>query len=209
MKSNYLLIPAVVVLIISSCNLIARKLLGIKQPGIESTQSITAFMQKNGLNSEYCYYIDSIASYKFWKENEEKRVTSLAIFNGSGQFLKRLGANECSGTLAKTLETIDLSNLKPVIITSDNLDNILQKFRRVDNTKTVVTDFKSDEFVVTIFWMKCFGSLSFKDDVVEWTKELKKNQFGSNIRILYLNTDMHESWGIKSKDDERRIVFDF
>jgi hypothetical protein len=42
----------------------------------------------------------------------------------------------------------------------------------------------------------------------EWKTELIKNK-GYSINYIYLNMDMHETWGIKSKDDNRIIKFDF
>ena len=191
-----------------SCKPILKVLMGVKQPRIESNASIMSFVKRNGIQSDQVFYIDSTASWTFWKQHKMENLSDLIIFNHKGELLSNLPKSVCTGNVEKTLKSIDISALKPSLLATEDLQKVLNKFRRIDNSKVNVNDFNVD-FIVVIYCLKPMGNQQFKNTALAYTNELMLNPSYPHLKILYMNTDMHESWGIKTKDDPRYMIFDY
>lgn len=203
MKNN--LIVLLLALSFTSCRKLMRISYGMKQPKIESNASINEYLQKINIVTENVFYIDSAYSYGFWKDTTRfMNLPDVEIYNGNGELIKRLGRDECSGVFSKMMSETRYHDLKPIIIEPKVLDTALIAFRRFDGVKVTSKDFKKDEIIVCITFMKAFGKLSL-NSLNYWTTDLKKNPDADKIKILYIAFDPHKSWGIKSRRDPRRV----
>ncbi|MEP7264301.1 MAG: hypothetical protein ABI772_07385 [Bacteroidota bacterium] len=202
-----LILLCITAITLTSCKKTLLIVAGVRQPRIESDKSITRFLEKAGVSSNDVYHVDSSSSYTFWQDSTiVGRMPDLLIFNGKGELLRRLGKDECTGVYTDQLAIMDLPGAPVAIINTQSLASVLENYRRLDGMKTTIQDFGPDSFVACISYTDALGSVA-RDNIKGWTASLKKNKSADKIKILYMNMDMHTSWGIKSRKDPRRLKF--
>jgi hypothetical protein len=206
MKKTILLLSVV---LLTSCKRVLMTAYGIRQPKIESNESITRFLKKANIETAEIYHVDSANSYSFWNNIENiNQPIDLKIFNGKGELLKKLEQNQCTGIYSDQIAGMNLPGALPVIIKAENAVDVLKKFERIDGKRPVINDFDKEGFLVCITFSNAFGKAA-RNNISSWTNALKKNKSADKIKILYMNMDMHTSWGIKSRKDPRRMKFNY
>lgn len=182
--------------------------MGIRQPRIESNESIAKFLAKAGIKSDKVFHVDSAFSYSFWMDvSRAGRPIDLKIYNGKGFLLKKFEQDQCSGIYSDQIAEMDLIGSIP-LINEENVAEELQKFKTLDGRKLTLQSFDETEFIACISYTDAFGK-SALENIVNWTNSIKKNKSADKIEILYMNMDMHASWGIQSRKDPRRMKFDY
>lgn len=204
MRSLKLVITLTAIIIISSCNFLIRKYAGVKQPRIENNSSIKEYLIKGGIQAETVLHIDSISSYSFYR-SEKAAFTGIEIYNGQGQLVRRNSKDECTGAVAKQLENYDFDLFKPLVINPAYLDSTLSSFEDEHGKKITTADFKKNEFIVCAYYSKYIGKKTL-GNIKYVIDPIMNNPDKDRIKVIYLNIDMHECWGITGKDDDRRIV---
>jgi hypothetical protein len=197
------------IVLLTSCRRTVMIMMGVHQPRIESDNSIVKFLGKANVSTDEIYHVDSVMSYNFWKDSAILgRIPDLKIYNSKGELLKRLEKNQCSGIYTDEIAQMDLPNAPAAINNGENVSSSFEMYRRMDGKKTHLGEFKPGEFIACIYYLDALGKVS-RDNIEGWTSSLKKNKSADKIKILYMNMDMHTSWGITSRKDPRRLKFDY
>jgi hypothetical protein len=184
-------------------------MMGVKQPKIENNESIKAFLTKAGALGNDVYHVDSVASYNFWSDQSMvSRLIDLRIYNSKGEMLKKLEQGQCTAVYTDQIAEMNLYDTPAENDSAENISSVLKKFKGMNGERISLADIKPDEFIACISFTMALGNVAL-DDIQSWTTSLRKNKSAGKIRIIYMNMDMHESWGIASRKDPRRIRFDY
>lgn len=192
-----------------SCKRVLMVVMKIRQPRIESMESINSFLIKGGITSNEVYYVDSTVSYTFWYDpSVVERLPDMKIYNSNGDLIRKLGKQECSKVYGDQIAEMNLASLPVVIINAEHVASTLAKYKRIDGKKVTLQDFKQGDYIACMSYTNALGKVA-TNSLQTWTNSLKKNKDADKIKILYMNMDMNTTWGITSRKDSRRLKFDY
>ncbi|MBK7817764.1 MAG: hypothetical protein IPJ60_09575 [Sphingobacteriaceae bacterium] len=183
----------VILVCLTSCQAIMKKMYGIKDPDIENERTIKKAATKYKLDPAN---IVTVTSDAFLKELSGKSIPDVAVFDSNGNYIEyRVTDTSCNAGLFKFIPELNLKgNYNKTGLT--NLQAELIKFRDLVG-KSVGTSEKAD-FYLHIYWTVWTGKLN-KDHVKIW-EDLAVNNKNCKIKTLTVNLDIQEYWG-KSKCD--------
>jgi hypothetical protein len=177
----------------TSCSFIIKKAIGLKNPKVETRQSLTDHLIKNNINLGNNYFFklkkDSTEIYKTILDGLKK---NLLIFDKQGKKCCYMGSEKCKGKqLSKTIMQFD-TFYKPCI----NNDSMTLTQLREGLVSFSTDQSKLDpDYYIVIFWNKYLGKKNSIREDYEWIYELK-NKSNVNLEILFINTDLQEEWGL-------------
>lgn len=192
---NFLL-SLILVLAFASCQTVARKMYGIKDPSIESKAKIVKKAHKFGLDTTN---IVTVNSKDFLRMLIGKGIPDAAIYDKSGKYIEyRQTDTSCNAGLFAFIPALNLTS-KYNQPDSANLDTQLQKFR--DLGGNTLAPRQPADFYLLIYWTVWTGILN-KDHVKAW-EDLAKNNKNCQIKVVKVNLDMQKYW---DKDEQDRIA---
>ena len=182
-----------------SCQFIIKQLMGISDPQIESVESLSAYMEKHSMPSEYlktvkdsmsctnllnlggapdAYFFDSQKRYVEYRENKETCNSHVSVF------IKNIPNNN-NFNYNYDFDYYEIVNL-------------------MHHADTILADTSHYDFTIIMVWFKWMGKV---DKLADWEKELnalEKKEF--RIRRIYLCGDYMNYMNISNPDD---LGFDF
>jgi hypothetical protein len=194
MKNIILLI--ILTLTFISCQTIAKKMYGIKDPGIENRKTIIKTANKYKLDTAN---ILSVNSKDFIYVLKGKSIPNGAIYDKNGKYIEyRLTDTSCNAGLFQFIPALNLTD-KYNQPDSANLGTELKKFRNLNGN--TLTPLVTSDFYLVIYWTVWTGKLN-KDHVKIW-EDLAKNNKNCKIQVIKVNLDVQEWW---NEDDKNKII---
>lgn len=182
--------------ILCSCQQIAKLATGFKNPKIENTNTLKAFMKENNLGEGINLMPKDKKSYANLIVVFNKKLPEAVLFDRNGNELQyKQNTESCNAGLFKVLPTLTReSTLKSG---THNLTELITKYTLLlsENTEKIQDD---SDYYLLINWAKFVGKKN-KDHVLEWEK-LAKNNSKIKIKVIKLNMDFREGWNLTNDD---------
>jgi hypothetical protein len=197
MKKYFLIIAIFISL--SSCQLIMKKIYGIKKPDIENQESITNKALKFGLDTTN---IVSVTSKDFPYVLKSTSIPNASIYDMNGNYIEyRQSDTSCNAGLFDFIPKLNLSDTynKP---DSANLSLEWLKFRDLKGNKINLPE--NADFYLLIYWNVWTGKLN-KDHVKLW-EDLARDNKNSKIKVIKVNLDIQEFWESEEKEMYRKAM---
>ena len=188
MKMKYLL----VLLIFSySCNPIMKTIYGIKDPQVETKESLNKYMNSISMGSENNLVVNKKGKYNIVLDDFKKIIPESVLFDSTGKRLTyKKEEQDCNAGLFATIPELTInSSLKEE--KGSNLEEFKSNLIYLDNEKSVGNLPKAD-FYLFISWARFVGKLN-KDHVKVWEKLAKDNP-NAKIIVFKVNMDMQKRW---------------
>jgi hypothetical protein len=199
MRNNRYGLLLLLMIMLSSCGPTLRVLTGLKDPKVESRESIKQYLSENKFEIE-SYYL-----------NVENKRDSTEIFNrfffGFNSYVSLfdaktgdkycfLGTEECSGLQMQEAFKNFEENYSPCTDESEpRLKDFLNILINQNGEKVDVNSLPKAEFYIFQTWNKYVESKKrFKENLL-WLEELGKNS--DKIEIIYVNSDLLDDWGLE------------
>lgn len=172
---------------ISSCQVLLLKLYGIRKPKVENRKSISGYAHRIGLDTAG---ILTVNSKDFLRVLAKRGIPDGAVYDSRGKYIEyRQTDTSCNAGLFQFIPALDTALVyhQP---DSASLFTEWQKFRTLDGG-TPAYPGKAD-FYLLLYWTAWTGKLN-KDHVKIW-EDLARNNTKSNIRVIKVNLDLQSYW---------------
>ncbi len=201
-----LLIFCFVLLTCSACQRVLLKAYGIEQPQLESYHSLKSFLDDYAIESEEIYvFKDTTTFNQFLKKGVS--LPDANFFNKNKYFVDYKTKNSsCNGEVGGFIEQLGNIDLLP----NDSqirLDGLVDGLVNAETNKDFSYEKKApaDAYIV-IYWAKYLGKLN-KTKILDWETKLRSiNPSETKVRLIKVNVDFQDFWGIDEKDIP---VFDY
>lgn len=184
-----LLIPFL--FIAGSCSLVAKKIYGIKNPEVESRESIMQYARSVGLDTSAIVTVDSPYFIPAFKRIQSS-VPEAEIFSKNGEnLLYKNVSTDCNAGLfyfIPRLRTDTVYAKKD----SFSLKEQLASLRDLNGKTISPAGLENADYFLFIYWTRWTGKLN-KDHVKEWEKLAASNK-NVRIRVFEINLDFQNWW---------------
>jgi hypothetical protein len=182
-----------ILVLLTSCQAIMKKMYGIKNPDIENEKTIKKAAAKYKLNPAN---IVTVNSNDFLKELSGKSIPDVAVFDANGKYIEyRETDTSCNAGLFKFIPELNLQgNYNKTGLTTLELE--LPKFRDL-NGKAIAAPEKAD-FYLLIYWTVWTGKLN-KNHTKVW-EDLASNNKNCKIKTISVNLDLQQYWDKSERD---------
>lgn len=204
-KNKRFLIPFVFLCVVS-CQPILLKIL-LKNPVVETQNSILSFVKQNGGNDKNHYMYQLAPNDKAQEKFEIffKGVQgNILIFNRDSILINNADKEYCEGKVLTDF-------LENRVVLQEQREKKMKEYLKNIVPISPVQDEKADYFVV-LHWSKATGKRGW-EDVLFFEEKIK--QSNKAIRVLKINTDFNAHWGLKEGrvirykiDGEGKMIFD-
>lgn len=199
MRNNRYGLLLLLIIMLSSCGPTLRVISGLKDPKVESRESIKQYLSENKFEIE-SYYLN-VENKRDSTEILNRFLfgfnSDLYLFDAkTGDKYCFLGTEECSGLQMQEAFKNFEENYSPC---TDESEPRLKDFLNIlvnQNGETVdVNSLPKAEFYIFQTWNKYVESKKrFKENLL-WLEELGKNS--DKIEIIYVNSDLLDDWGLE------------
>jgi len=193
MKYATIVLISILFVIFQSCTTIAKKVYGIKNPKIETVESVEKYLSSINVSSENNIFCKDILSYKTVLDLFGKSLPEEILFNSDGKMLNYKKNNQdCNAGLFETIPGLSKSSNLQILEGND-----IQTFTTylVDRNSLKFSNLPKADFFLFINWAKYMGKLN-KDHVKVW-EELANKNLNTKIIVYKINLDIMESWNVK------------
>ena len=173
-----------ILLLSSSCVMIYKKVKKVKNPNLETMETIYSFLQKDNYDTSKLIVLKDFNSFKEFMKVENS-VPNALFFNNKGQFIEyRKSIEDCNAKISDFIIEIQSIN-DSTNFSALQLSELMPLFEKNINT---------NEINVLITWAIWMGKIN-KEKSFEWIKLIKEaQQKGVKINYYLLNCDILESW---------------
>ncbi len=172
MKNVTIVLISMLFATFQSCNTIAKKVYGIKNPEIETVESIEKYLSSIDVSSENNVYCKDILSYKTVLDIFGKKLPEAILFNSEGKMLTYKKNNQdCNAGLFETIPSLSKNSNLQILEGND-----IQAFTTylVDRNSLKFRNLPKADYFLFINWAKYMGKLN-KDHVKVWEELANKN----------------------------------
>jgi len=180
-----------------SCNRITLIYYGVKNPKIETIESVKKYIKKQNIsNYELIFFknIDELNNFK--KEFNELKVPDAYFFNQNGNYVPyKKNAKECNAHVDDFI--IDLKNINNDNSNMNiNLQSLNHFFVDDDNNNPKIVKGKT---IVILSFAKFLGKVN-KEHSFEWVKSLEEASKNIDLKVYLLNSDFMNFWDVTNDD---------
>lgn len=196
MRSLLLLL---ILIILTSCQPVMKKLYGIKKPGTENETSIRKKALKFGLDTSL---IVAVTSADFLQMMKGRGIPDGAIYNAGGKYIEyRQTDSSCNAGLFDFIPSLQLTGNynRP---DSLPLQEQWKKFRDLRGRELSYPE--PADFYLLIYWTVWTGRLN-KDHVKIW-EELARQNTKCRIRVIKVNLDIQEWWEAEFRKEMEKTM---
>lgn len=176
-----------------SCQTIAKRMYGIKNPKVENVASVEKYLTSIDLPVENNLFCKDMVAYQSVLHAFGRSLPEAILFNAAGKMVTyKKEKQDCNAGLFETIPGLTTNtNLQPVESSS------IQKFITdlVDRNNASIKEVPKADYILFINWAKYMGKLN-KDHVKVWEELANKNQ-NAKIKVYKINMDIMESWNVK------------
>lgn len=182
-----------------SCGPTLRVLSGLKDPKVESRESINEYLTENKFDIE-TYYLrveNKRDSTEIFNRFLFGFNSDLLLFNAkTGDKYCFLGTEECSGVQMQEAFKNFEENYSPCTDENEpSLDDFLNILVNQNGEKIDKSSLPQAEFYLFQTWNKYLESRKRLQEYINWLDKLGKTS--DKIAIIYVNTDLLEEWGLE------------
>jgi len=183
---------------LTSCSVFYRVVLGIKNPKMESYSSINEYAKTLNIDPKNLVFAKDSASMtelnKIFMGNPE-----VLIFNKSKMFLPyKNDSVACNAPIDIFLKNIcDIETTHAPIKKEINFNHFISLLDDHSNALGIIKNANID-FIVFANFVKYVPKVN-STHLPAWNKELNNHLGNCNAKIIYVNLDYLESWGITKK----------
>jgi hypothetical protein len=202
MKKN--LIPILFIAVFfSSCKQIFLWKYGVKAPRIETQSSILNYAKKQGQNPENIFlFRDSLAYNSFIKDTVfNKAFLSAIVFDKHGSIVDYKDPKSCQWSAVGYIEKLKRDTTYSVD-TTHNFFSVLPSLVHLNGQSMVNGNPQDYDYIVLFTWAKFIGKINERLFAIN---EAAKNNPNASIRVISLNVDMLDSWGLKEVPEFMRV----
>ena len=177
-------------LLLSSCSTAVKTIYGIKQPQVESKQSLLNYLLKKDLDTSWVVTVDTTAYTETLKRL--KRFPEAEVFDNKGVHLRyKSDSLDCNAGLFKFIPNLKKASSYP-LISSYNLSEHWKSLSDLNGNKLNGGQLGTADYYLFIYWSKWTGRLN-KDHVKVWENLAKSNK-EVNIKVIIVNLDLQSWW---------------
>ncbi|HEY0031474.1 MAG TPA: hypothetical protein VGC65_11990 [Bacteroidia bacterium] len=190
---------------LSSCSFLIKKALGIKDPKIETYESINEYAKTLTIEPNELTFTKDSASY-LELHNLFNGTLEILIFNKSKIYLPyKDDSIACNGPISLTLKNIcNIESRHAPIRREINYDKLLHLLDDHNNALGALNDTTID-FIIFADFVKYFPKANTQH-IIDWNRGFKEHNGHCNAKIIYVNLDYMESWGISEESIPRLRV---
>ncbi len=200
LRSSYLLtICCAILILISSCTPILKKLYGIKKPDIESRESIEKSFRKWGLDETN---VVCVRSDQFLSTLRNQGLPDASIFDHEGKYIEyRQTDTSCNAGLFQFIPDLQkgASYKRPDTL---SMQALFTRFYMLDGQKAQLPE--PADFYVLIYQTIWTGKLN-KDHVKIWEDQAKANQ-KAKVKVIKVNLDLQAWWPEEEQKKLRTLM---
>ncbi len=179
-----------VLLSLTSCAVVMKKLYGIKKPKLETHASLVKNARKFGFDTTNMVTIGS----KDWTEvfNGANGIPNAEIFDSKGEYIEyRQADTSCTAGLFEFIPS-----LAPTVqynkTGKTTLQTQLEKYRNLEGELVSSNYLQAADFYLVIYWASYVGRLN-KDHVKIWEDMARANP-KAKIQVIKVNLDCQANW---------------
>jgi len=180
-----------------SCNRVALIYYGVKNPKIETIDSIKKYLEKQNIsNYELVFFKNINELNNFKKEFNELKVPDAYFFNQKGTYVSyKKNAQECNAHVDDFI--IDLKSIGTGHSNSNiNLHSLNNFFVNGNNDELTM---EKGKIIVILSFAKFLGKVN-NEHSFEWIKSLRKVNDDIDLKIYLLSSDFMDFWDISTDD---------
>ena len=180
--------------LIGGCKQLIMLRYGIKDPKIETRESIMKFSNKFNLDSNLVYIFKDTTSYFHYMRDSvfKKNAIGTLFFNRMGSMVDNSKRKNCQWSGCAFLNQFKKDSLY-FTDSAFQLNELLQKIIPVKENESVGFSEENDLTVISI-WAKFVGKYNERLFCIS---EIAANRKDLKVKIIYLNIDMLKEWNLK------------
>jgi len=196
---NRIILIFCVLLTFSSCGLALRVLSGFKDPVVKSKSEINQFVKENEGNFDT--YFLNVQTKKDSAEIFDRFLfgfnSDLYLYHAkSGKKYCYQGTEECSGVLMQEAFNNLNSNFSECQSENElNLENFLKLLQNKHGENITQTNLPDSEYYLFETWNTYMQNKKEFQENLKWLTKLE--QTNKKIKIIYINTDLLDDWGLE------------
>ncbi len=189
---------AIFFLMFANCKNAMLKQMGVKDPQLETTNSIKTFLKEKRLGNYKLYFFKDLTSFKNFSNKYKLEVPEAYFFNKKGVLVPyKKTAKECNAYVDGFIQDLKEFDTKPVdsLITVEKLSALM-----IDEKGKLLTK-PQDSIMVILSFVKYLGKVNDEHTFhwIDLLEKIKKEQ-KLPISIVLLDADFMSSWDIKPED---------
>jgi len=178
---------------------------GVRKPELETPEHLQKFLIRKEIDTtELLCFEDTSALYRFY--TQKIGFPEARFFNRKRQMVDyREKPSDCNARVFTFMEKMDRINDLPADSTKP-LDSFICDLAYVKDLRPFQLETNEYDIYLVMYWAKWLGKVN-KRKIFEWEKlAIQAKDKGLNIRVIKINADFQQSWGITK---EQMPVFDF
>ena len=189
LKKTIFYVVIVSVLFFTSCKFVLKKYYGIRNPKVETEESLRKYLKRKGINSNNVYTV----SYKDYKDIMKQigGIPEILIFDKNGRNIIYKEEGQCNAYAFNFIEELS-KDIEFKYNDSLRLDDYFSKLKDFEGNPVTIKKDESADFYLFIFWTRYSGRLN-KDHVKVWEEQAINNK-KSKIKVIKVNLDMQKWW---------------
>lgn len=177
-------------ILLTSCQVVLKKMYGIHKPRIENETSIKKCAVKYGMDTNN---IVTVNSTDFMQVLSHTGVPDGAVFDSNGNFIeyRTYDTAKCNAGLFGFISALQKNGIYNET-GKTKLSTELSKFLNVKGGPASFKDLDQYDYVILLYWCTWAGKLN-KDHVQPWEQLAKENK-NVRIKVIKVNLDIQEYW---------------
>jgi hypothetical protein len=192
-------ITLLVISFLAACSFAIKKMGGIRNPKLESFNSINSYSYSLGLDTFQVVFTKDSTSCNEVSKAFGLSSPEMIIFNNSGTFIPyKNDEKSCNATVENSLGNI--CNIeKNEFSTQRKINwNRFEEFLDDPNHAININVLKEYDFIVVMNFTKYYDGIN-KTHLIPWNKIINENKNDCKIKYIYVNQDYLTTWKITSK----------
>lgn len=196
-----LLILALSFLTFVSCTKILLKAYGVKNPDIENAASLQKYVERKNIGiSEYWGFKDTLGYIEYIRSRIG--MPEARFFDKNLNLIRyKPDSVSCNAKVFSVLENPSI--LKEMVSdTSETINDYLKNVINLSDKSPAKFDANSYDFYVILYWARWSGRIN-KTKIRDWIRKIETaNHNGYKIKIIPINTDIQDFWGMEKPEIE-------
>lgn len=192
-------IPIAVLILLTGCTTILKKMYKIEQPKIETVETLNHFLKENGFSDDMKIYTFSDIN-AFYVALNSAELPGAQFFNHNGSFVDyRLNPADCNAQIGPFIENAQNINILPAN-DSIKIQEVLKSVIDLQTRNPVEIDKDADGYLI-LYWAKFIGGRLNKEKSLDWIQIFEESRKqGADYQLIFLNMDYQDFWGISEED---------
>jgi hypothetical protein len=168
----------------------------LKDPKVETTQTIKEFHEKHKFSTENSLILKADTGSAMMSLFRGM-ASGFYVFDKDGNQLCYLGSGYCQGEQFYQLISSNIDSFSVCNRDSVSLDKVLARTYDLNEQPVTKTQLPIADYYLVSYWQKFMGGKKGYEEAVSWMEdELKKKKPNVKFSIIKINTDLQANWGL-------------